>query len=172
MWHQAYGVQCTRLNYEADAAVPLYTTPYEQVEFADVANDIFADGDDDDIYRHLDGFCTCISGIEYASPASVLHPGIMERMQASDRQSIMNLQYDVEHKRVVELLGILEDGQCLNYMLQKVLQWACTAKFDGFDFNPKATTRRTNITWMYQYLERAHQRLPHVISTTLMTSRM
>ena len=37
---QAYGVQCTRLNYEADAAVPLYTTPYEQVEFADVANDI------------------------------------------------------------------------------------------------------------------------------------
>ena len=79
---QAYGVQCTCLNYEADAAVPLYTTPYEQVEFADVANDIFAYGDDDDdmmYYRHLDCFSTCISGIEHVSP-SVLH-GIMECMK-------------------------------------------------------------------------------------------
>ena len=54
------GVQYTRLNYKADTAVPLYTTPYEQMELADVANNIFADGDDDDIYRHLDGFSTCI----------------------------------------------------------------------------------------------------------------
>ena len=109
---QANGVRCTRLNYEADAAVPLYTTPpYEQMEFADVANDIFADGDDDDIYRHLDGFSTCISGIEHVSP-SVFH-GIMERMKTSNpRQSIMNLQHDVEHKSVVELLKINAPTTC------------------------------------------------------------
>ena len=52
-------------------------------------------------------------------------------------------------------------------MLQKVLQWAYIKKLDGFDFNPKATTRKANIDWMYQCLEQLHQQLPQVILTTL-----
>ena len=43
-------------------------------------------------------------------------------MKANDRQSILNLQHDVEHRNIVELLKILEDAQCPDYMLQKVLQ--------------------------------------------------
>ena len=52
-------------------------------------------------------------------------------------------------------------------MLQKVLQWAYIAKLDGFDFNPKITTRKANIGWMYQCLEKSHQQFPQVILTTL-----
>jgi hypothetical protein len=83
----------------------------------------------------FDGFASSISGLENFSP-SVLH-GIMERMKANDRQSILNLQHDVEHRNIVELLQILDDAQCPNFMLQQVLQWAYITKLDGFNFNPK-----------------------------------
>ena len=88
-------------------------------------------------------------------------------MKASDRQSILNLQHDVEHRNIVELLKILEDAQCPDYMLQSILEWAYNAKVDGFDFNPKATTRKVNIAGMYQALEKSHQLLPLVVSTVL-----
>ena len=60
-----------------------------------------------------------------------------ERIQdSSERHSILVLQHDVEHRNIVNLLKLLEDAQCPNYMLQKVLGWAYNAKLDGFDFNP------------------------------------
>ncbi len=37
----------------------------------------------------------------------------------------------------------------------------------GFDFNPKATSRKASTQWMYQALEQSHQQLPHVISINL-----
>ena len=153
--HQANGVQCTRLNYEMNAEFPLYA-PYKEFHY-DTANDFDADDTSEliDMYGQLDDFASSISGLENDSP-SVLH-GIMECMKASDRQIILNLQHDVEHRNIVELLKILEDAQCPNYMLQKVLQWAYIAKLDGFNFNPKATTRKANIGWMYQCLEQSHQ---------------
>jgi dihydrodipicolinate synthase/N-acetylneuraminate lyase len=63
----------------------------------------------------LDCFSTSISGLGNVSP-SVLH-AIMEHMKVSDRQTIQNLQHNVEHRSIVELLMILEDAQCPNYML-------------------------------------------------------
>ncbi len=145
--HQAHRVQCTRLNYDMNAEFPLYA-PYEETQY-DTANDFDADDTSelDGMYGHLDGFASSISGLENVSP-SVLH-GIMERMKASDCQSILNLQHDVEHRNIDELLKILEDAQCPDYMFQKVLQGAYIAKLDGFDFNPKATTRKVKIGWMY-----------------------
>ncbi|KAI2513145.1 hypothetical protein MHU86_1183 [Fragilaria crotonensis] len=77
------------------------------------------------------------------------------------------LQHDVEHRSIVNLLKILEDSQCPDYMLQSILEWAYNAKVDGFDFNPKATTRKANIAWMYQALEKSHQLLLQVVSTVL-----
>ncbi len=138
---QAYGVQCTRLNYEMNAEFPLYAPAYKEFQY-DTANDFDADDtlELNDMYSQLDGFASSICGLENVSP-SVYH-GIMERIKASDRHSIPNLQHDVQHRNFVELLKILEDAQCPNYMLQKVLQWAYIAKLDGFDFNPKATTRK------------------------------
>jgi hypothetical protein len=51
----------------------------------------------------------------------------------------------VEHQSIVNLLKILEDAQCPDCMLQKVLQWVYNAaKLKGFDFDPKATARKAN----------------------------
>jgi hypothetical protein len=91
----------------------------------------------------------------------------MERIQAKDRHALMVLQHDVEHRCTIELLKILEDAQCPDYMLQKVLMWAYNAKLVGFDFNPKATSRKANIRWMYQALRHLQQHLPQVISIVL-----
>jgi hypothetical protein len=69
------------------------------------ANDFDADDtlELNDMYGHLDGFALSIFVLKNVSP-SVLH-GIMECMKASDPQSILNLQHDVEHRNtIVELL--------------------------------------------------------------------
>jgi hypothetical protein len=66
---QAYGVQCTRLNYEMNAEFPLYA-PHEEFQH-DAADDF--DGDDtsalDDMNGQLDGFASSISGLENVSPS-------------------------------------------------------------------------------------------------------
>jgi hypothetical protein len=106
-----------RLNYEMSTEFPIYA-PYKEFQ-CDAANSLDADGTTelDDMYGHLDGFATS-SGVENVSP-SVLH-GITERLKASNRQSIQNLQHSVEHKSVVELLKILEDGQCPGVALTQI----------------------------------------------------
>ena len=88
-------------------------------------------------------------------------------MKSRDHQTIKILRHDVEHRSVINLLKILEDSECPEYMLQSILEWTYNAKVDGFDFNPKATTRKASIVWMYQALEKSHQLLPHVVSTKL-----
>jgi hypothetical protein len=37
----------------------------------------------------------------------------------------------------------------------------------GFDFNPKAVTRKANVQWMYKALHNSHQRLSQAISLLL-----
>ena len=91
----------------------------------------------------------------------------MERIRANERHAVMVLQHDVEHRCIVELLKILEDAQCPDYMLHKVLMWAYNAKSSGFDFKPKAMSRKANIRWMYQALQHSHHHLPQVISIAL-----
>ena len=48
-------------------------------------------------------------------------------------------------------------------MLQKVMEWAYNAKCEGFDFNPRATSRKANIQWMYKALKDSHRVLPKVL---------
>ena len=67
----------------------------------------------------------------------------------------------------MNLLKILEDAQCPDYMLQKIIQWAYNAKLEGFDFNPRAATRKANIQWMYKALEHSHRTLPQVLTVCL-----
>jgi hypothetical protein len=97
---QACGVQCTRLNYEMNAKFPLYAPSYKEFQY-DTANDFDADDTSelDDMYGQLDGFASSNTALENDSP-SVLH-GIMEHMKASDCQNILNLQHDVEHRKLL-----------------------------------------------------------------------
>jgi hypothetical protein len=51
-------------------------------------------------------------------------------------------------------------------MLQPILERAYNAaKVNGFDFNPKATTRKASVVWMCQALEKSYEVLPYVVST-------
>jgi hypothetical protein len=59
----------------------------------------------------------------------------------------MVLHHDVEHQNFTNLLKLLEDAQCPDYILQKVLQWAYNAKLEGFDFNPNATSSGCTKLW-------------------------
>jgi hypothetical protein len=147
---QAYGVNAHAWTMKWMSN--FHCTPHKKnFSMTQPSNDFDADGtlELDDMYSQLDGFASSIYGLENVSP-SVLH-GIMVHRKASDRQSILNLRHDDVHRHFTELRKILEDAHCPNYMLQKVLQWAYIAKLDGFEFNLKATTRKANIDWMYQY---------------------
>jgi hypothetical protein len=46
----------------------------------------------------------------------------MERIKAQNRDALVLLQCDCEHTCIVEMLKLLKDAQCPDYMLQKVLQ--------------------------------------------------
>jgi hypothetical protein len=78
----------------------------------------------------------------------------MERIKARNRDALMLLPCDREHTCMVELLKLLENAQCPDYIMrQKVLQWAYNAKLEGFDFNPRAATCKANVQWVYKALE-------------------
>ncbi|KAI2491803.1 hypothetical protein MHU86_22742 [Fragilaria crotonensis] len=70
---------------------------------------------------------TLFPGIDNTASPAVVH-ALMERIRANERHAVMVLQHDVEHRCIVELLKILEDAQCPDYMLHKVLMWAASAK--------------------------------------------
>lgn len=163
---ESYGVECMRLNRMMNAiVVPIYR-PFEAFDFGatnyvfevdECADVVTMDSSDDE--TRADVFCDSVS------PPG-LH-GVMERIKARNRDALMLLQCDREHACIVELLKLLEDAQCPDYMLQKVLQWAYNAKLDGFDFNPRATTRKANVQWMYKALEHSQDRLPHIVPVSL-----
>jgi hypothetical protein len=87
--------------------------------------------------------------------------------QGANRDALTLLHCDREHTCIVELLKLLEDAQCPDYMLQKELQWAYSAKFEGFDFNPRAMTSKANVQWIYKALEHSQDQLPHIVPVSL-----
>jgi hypothetical protein len=91
----------------------------------------------------------------------------MERKKDEERDLVTMLQHDIEHRSVVDLLFLLEHLQAPDYALQKILEWAYKARIDGFDFNPRAVTRKANIQWIYRSLENSQQYLPQVLSVYL-----
>ena len=43
---------------------------------------------------------------------------------------------------------ILEDMNCPDDALPKILAWAHKAYIDGFEFSPRTKSRKSNINWM------------------------
>jgi Plavaka transposase len=161
----SYGVECMRLNTLMNAvAVPIHR-PFEEFDFGttatnnhfEIADIVTMDSGDDEGRTDVFSDSVCPPGLH----------GVMERIKARNRDALMLLQGDREHTCIVELLKLLEDAQCPDYMLQKVLQWAYNAKLEGFDFNPRATTRKANVQWMYKALEHSQDRLPHIVPVSL-----
>ena len=77
------------------------------------------------------------------------------------------MEQDVEHRCIVDILKILEDAQCPDYIMQSILEWAFNAQSMGFDFNPTSVARKANVQWMYQALHNLHQRLLQVMLVNL-----
>ena len=49
---------------------------------------------------------------------------------------------------MVNLMKILEDMNCPDTALTKIIDWARAAYNEGFNFNPASKTRHGNIQWM------------------------
>ena len=92
---------------------------------------------------------------------------MMECARANQNATLQTLQYDVEHKCIVELVSLLESLQCPDYALEKILHWANDAHQQQFSFRPRAYTREANIQWMYKLLRNSHQHLPFIQTTEL-----
>ena len=149
MRRHCYDVQSTCLNQGMDTDPPSHT-PFEEFDYGTNGNDgNDYDYDDDKDNDINETFCNgelnqlpittmLFSGIDNTASPAVVN-ALMECIRANERHAVMVLQHDVEH------LKILEDGQCPDYMLHKVLMWVYNAKSIGFDFNPKAMSRKANI---------------------------
>jgi hypothetical protein len=164
---RVYGIESMRLNPTMSTNAPFYGS-YDEFDYCAF------DANDDDIFSKEDNKNVLQAVMDDNAAArmdkSISSPAInavMERMKARDRASLHAFRHDVEHRSIVSLLKILEDAECPDYMLQSVLLWAYNAKLMGFDFNPKATTRKANVQWMYNTLQRSRQSLPQVISVNL-----
>ncbi len=158
-----YGVESSRMNPFMSADPP----SYESYEVFDYSANVDADDDFmDETVEWDDSNCTVAMQDNVTISCPVFHAK-MERIEAMERHAIMVLYHDVEHRNIVNLLKLLEDAQCPDYMLQKVLEWAHNAKLEGFDFNPRATTRKANIQWMYKALKHSHCGLPKVFQVNL-----
>jgi hypothetical protein len=155
-----YGIESLRLN-PFMSANPVSYDPYEVFDYS--AN-FDADNGIDESVELNDKASAGKDNVAVSCP--VFH-AMMERIQANQRHAIMVLHHDVEHRNIVNLLKIFEDAPCPDNMLQSILQWASNAKLEGFDFNPKATTRKANIKWMYKALKHSHGRLSKVLSVNL-----
>jgi hypothetical protein len=156
-----YGVESSRLNPFMSAVHQSYE-PYEVFDYS--AN---FDEDDGMYEQEVEMNHNSTRGIgDVAISCPVFH-ATMERLQAGDCRAIMVLYHDLEHRNIVNLLKLLEDAQCPDYMLQKVLQWAYNAKQEGLNFTPNATTRKANIHWMYKALEHSHKGIPKVMTVNL-----
>ena len=91
----------------------------------------------------------------------------MAQLKTAEQTFICLLQYDIEHRSIVDLLVLLESCQSPDYLLERVLHWANAAHRNGFDFAPKAYTREANIQWMYKTLANSHNALPQLIRIDL-----
>ncbi|KAI2502014.1 hypothetical protein MHU86_12417 [Fragilaria crotonensis] len=119
------------------SADPPSYEPYEVFDYSATTCNFDADDGIHEQEVEMNQNLSTRTGIgDIAISCPVFH-AMMERLQAGDRHAIMVLHHDVEHRNIVNLLKLLEDAQCPDYMLQKVLQWAYNAKLEGFDFNPK-----------------------------------
>jgi hypothetical protein len=159
-----YGVESLRLNPFMSADPPTYE-PYEVFDYSENF-DAADDGIEEERFE-LNNACAVRSLYDDVAISCPVFHAMMERIQSSERHAVMVLRHDIEHRNVVNLLKIFEDAQCPDYMLQKVLQWAYNAKLEGFDFNPRAATRKANVQWMYKALEHSHRCLPQTLSVNL-----
>ena len=128
------GVVSLRVNRFMNADPPSFE-PYKVFDYSENFDHAEDDGIDDKAELNNN---TLVATYDVAISCPVFHD-MMERILSGERHTIMVLRHDVKHQNIINLLRLLEDAQCPDYMLQQILQWACNAKSEGFDFNPKAT---------------------------------
>ena len=66
----------------------------------------------------------------------------------NDNEFVLGDIYTLEQRCMVNLLKILEDMNCPDTAVTKIIKWAKTSYDAGFDFNPASKTRHGNLQWM------------------------
>ena len=66
----------------------------------------------------------------------------------NDNELVLGNIYTLEQRCMINLMKILEDMNCPDTALTKIIDWARAAYNKSFDFNPASKTRHGNIQWM------------------------
>ena len=69
---------------------------------------------------------------------------------------------------VIKLLKLLEDMQCPDTAMEKILTWARECFLKKFDFNPPSKTRRGNLKWMKKWFLTKMLIFPNLLKYLLM----
>ena len=61
---------------------------------------------------------------------------------------MFNDTFTQEQRSIITLLKLLEDMNCPDDALPKILTWAHDSHAMGFNFAPHTTSRKSNLNWM------------------------
>ena len=66
----------------------------------------------------------------------------------NDNNFVLGNIFTLEQQCMINLIKLLEDMNCPDFAVTKIIDWARTSYNAGFDFIPTSKTRYGNIQWM------------------------
>ena len=75
-----------------------------------------------------------------------------------------------QQRSMVKLIKLLDDMNCPDYALPKILEWALENERNQVSFQSAVLNRDSNVSWMRKMLHNANCLLPKVIPTSLSSS--
>ena len=75
-----------------------------------------------------------------------------------------------QQRSMVKLMKLLDDMNCPDYALHKILEWALDNERNQVSFQSAVLNRDSNVSWMRKMLHNANCLLPKVVPTSLSSS--
>ena len=86
------------------------------------------------------------------------------------QNSILGNIFTTEQQCMIKLIKLLEDMNCPDSAVTKIIDWARTSYMSGFDFNPTSKTRYGNIQWMKKMVVNNNAFYPKIQSIPLINT--
>ena len=90
----------------------------------------------------------------------------LEQALEISRQQSLTASRNVNYRCVSDLVKLLEDARVPDGLLKSVLEWGSSSYQEGFNFDPPALGRKSNIAWMEKMLPNAKDYRPKMVEVT------